>query len=507
MAYLQLNSRLTPNIDFTRRDEITFFLMDTIKCRISMEIPQNMIIFNHQYYNRICFDKHERNENTLNHRRVRQEQIEPDKMRLKDLRTGMGFNPGFAIRTLYHAHPSRDILVQFIKKRIREITKEEINAFVPDQEDQKTNTEYFMSLIRTMDISGQENNNVYTRHIRNSQRSMVSNSASPSNLKLPSEISQQSTSSASRHPAFDIRRYPPPLRDSAINLDADSNTSDSDNSDDSDDSDSLFACSTNCFNISNVNLSEGESDDSVQPIMTYTAPSNLLPNCTSTPPPPLNAFIITGQPLHEPLEIPTTIEMIQESGDNNPPPLPASNNSGIASLSRSITTTTTTPAFTPTQLPTVTQLSQDANISSVGDDVTNTVRKKLLPPLPSFLHHPGSGMCSSVLALAKADGFNNTLCHGKRTPWFASKNDSFFANDGILCRFRFTQVLQVRRKFKEAENAAKLLFEGNTHQDDPSGEQDEGNLPIYARAFFEYFIFGRKDIKSKYSKSKSDEEC
>ena len=43
--------------------------------------------------------------------------------------------------------------------------------------------------------------------------------------------------------------------------------------------------------------------------------------------------------------------------------------------------------------------------------------------------------------------------------------------------------LQVRRKFKEAENVAKLLFEVNQHQNDPSGENDEGRLPAYTRAF------------------------
>ena len=114
--------------------------MNAIKCPISMEIFQNMIIFNHQYYDRICFDRHERNKNTLNHRRARHGRIEADKMRLKDPRTGMDFNPSFAICTLYHTRPSRDILAQFIKKGILEITEEVLNAFAPNQDDQKTNT-------------------------------------------------------------------------------------------------------------------------------------------------------------------------------------------------------------------------------------------------------------------------------------------------------------------------------------------------------------------------------
>ena len=68
-------------------------------------------------------------------------------------------------------------------------------------------------------------------------------------------------------------------------------------------------------------------------------------------------------------------------------------------------------------------------------------------------------------------------------------NDLFFADGGILCTYRHTQPLQVRRKFKDAENAAKVLFEGNQHQDDRSGVNDEGSLPTFARAFFEYFTF------------------
>ena len=52
------------------------------------------------------------------------------------------------------------------------------------------------------------------------------------------------------------------------------------------------------------------------------------------------------------------------------------------------------------------------------------------------------------------------------------------------------------RKFKEAEKATKVLFEGNAHHDNPSGEKDEGNLPIYARAFFDYFQYLDKRTSS-----------
>ena len=193
MSHRHLDARLTPNIDFTRRDEITFSLLDAIKCSISMEIYKNMIIFNHQYYDHCCFDRYERIENTRNHRRVSQGEIELDKMSLKDPRTGMNFNLSYAIHTLFIARPSRANLALSVKNCIPEITKEEINAFVPDQDDQKTNTEDFINLIRTMTHSREVNSDACTRHIQNLQRSAASNSASPSNLQLPSKISQQST--------------------------------------------------------------------------------------------------------------------------------------------------------------------------------------------------------------------------------------------------------------------------------------------------------------------------
>ena len=118
MAHQHLDSRLTPNINFTRHDEITFSLMDAIKCPISMDISDNMIIFNHQYYDRHSFDCHERAKTILNQRCVRERLIEQDEIRLKDPRTGQDFNPTYAIRSLYHARPTRQILASFIMKRI-----------------------------------------------------------------------------------------------------------------------------------------------------------------------------------------------------------------------------------------------------------------------------------------------------------------------------------------------------------------------------------------------------
>ena len=163
------------------------------------------------------------------------------------------------------------------------------------------------------------------------------------------------------------------MQDPVITLEADSNTSDLNDFDDSEDSSSLCGHATNHFNSFNINLSEGERDESVQHTTTCTATSNLTPNCTNKPPPPLSPSNISSQLPHEPLEISTTLEGNQDSGDNTPTPTPVFTNSDIAPLYRSITIITTTSTPTTSQLNTVTQLSQDSTISSVGPDMTNTV--------------------------------------------------------------------------------------------------------------------------------------
>jgi len=46
----------------------------------------------------------------------------------------------------------------------------------------------------------------------------------------------------------------------------------------------------------------------------------------------------------------------------------------------------------------------------------------LLPPVPSFTTKElGHGLAHSILSLANADGFENSLVYGKRAPWFKEK--------------------------------------------------------------------------------------
>ena len=108
MAQHNLDFRLSSNIDYTHRDEITFSLLDVIKCPIALETTDNMIIFNHQFYNRETFEQHCRNETS----RV----LDHTETRLKDPRTGQNLSAGYAMFQLLYSRPSRQILKNMIMK-------------------------------------------------------------------------------------------------------------------------------------------------------------------------------------------------------------------------------------------------------------------------------------------------------------------------------------------------------------------------------------------------------
>ena len=75
------------------------------------------------------------------------------------------------------------------------------------------------------------------------------------------------------------------------------------------------------------------------------------------------------------------------------------------------------------------------------------------------------------------------MVHGKRTSWFIQMHRECFGTGGILCPYKVTSPLQVQRKFKNAETIAKALWDRRSHQNDETGENDEGELPCFVRAF------------------------
>ena len=113
-----------------------------------------------------------------------------------------------------------------------------------------------------------------------------------------------------------------------------------------------------------------------------------------------------------------------------------------------------------------------------------------LPVLPSFVQTAaGQSLAVSLLSIAKADGYENALVHRKRIIWFKDKLPQFFATGGLLAGYRLCNDVQLRRKFKEAEADAKLLYNSRSHQSDQTGIRDEGDAPLYKMAFFDYFDY------------------
>ena len=109
MALSNLNNCLFPGVDFTCRDEITFDLVDIMKCPILLESSGDMVIFNQQFYDRESFDSHRRMEQTDDERRIRRGDVD-HVSRLKDPRTGQNFNLAFVLRTLFYSRPNRLVI-------------------------------------------------------------------------------------------------------------------------------------------------------------------------------------------------------------------------------------------------------------------------------------------------------------------------------------------------------------------------------------------------------------
>lgn len=106
----------------------------------------------------------------------------------------------------------------------------------------------------------------------------------------------------------------------------------------------------------------------------------------------------------------------------------------------------------------------------------------------------GQSAIVSILSEVKSDGYENSLVYGKRGQWFIDKNDGFFNIGGILASFRKCSPLNVQRKFKLAEDDAKLLYNNSAHQPDTTGIRTEADRPLYTESFFDYFDFeGTRD--------------
>ena len=54
--------------------------------------------------------------------------------------------------------------------------------------------------------------------------------------------------------------------------------------------------------------------------------------------------------------------------------------------------------------------------------VVDTAQQRSLPTLPIFTRGPGADVVVSMLAMARSEGYGNTLVHGKKMTWFVARN-------------------------------------------------------------------------------------
>jgi len=83
------------------------------------------------------------------------------------------------------------------------------------------------------------------------------------------------------------------------------------------------------------------------------------------------------------------------------------------------------------------------------------------------------------------------LVHGKKAQWFDSRNIIFFTPDGVSCQCKVCNAINVHRTFKEVDLHARSLFERRGNQNDDTGEDDKGNMPLYMNLSFGGFSLSR----------------
>ena len=474
MSNITLNTRLTPTIDYTRRDEIIFDIMDMIKCPIYLDTTDDMIIFNHQFYDNDSFGQHRHNESQRNNSRRRSGYRRAEDYCLKDPRTGENFNFGLAIREHYIHHPSKSNVEEMLRNRLRTATDEEIADFVP-WDDERNFGAIFISYIKRRAAPRQPNKTAYNTYIASLQNTAASMRRPTPVRPRPTLPPTTRTSTAAtaaavvRHPLFG---------EPVFNVDGISSDSSSTTHHD----DVIVVEDDNNFNVNEdfINIGLPDISNNVEEPPPVEEQPPVIP-ANNTPP---SNITIAPQPILTQL---THTSVPPPSGLSSaaPSPILTSNTHIVHNMNPPPTTVNNQPLVLPTP-PT-----QEQNSTSVvANSTTETLHPSHANPiLPCFKTGRGAELTVSVLAQAKADGWCNSLAHGKRSTWFNQKIESFFAESGILCNFRITGADNVRRKFKMSETVAKASFEQRSHQNDRSGEVDEGVLPVYCSLFFEYFVF------------------
>ena len=155
--------------------------------------------------------------------------------------------------------------------------------------------------------------------------------------------------------------------------------------------------------------------------------------------------------------------------------------------------TTSTSNNTSQSASTTTANTSTANTSE--GSTTNGVRRRSALGGFVFTSNGRSGIRSAnhatgiigllQLAGAHPSGWEGTLGHNQRTPWFNENVDAFFQADGPLGVFNRVSPLVLLQHFSVAQNQARALFDCR-HSNDKSGADHE-DIPPWAQQFFRFF--------------------
>ena len=103
ISSVNLDQRLQPEFDYTRRDELINGMMDMITCPIKIESTERVEIFNNRFYDVATFNRY-CSECFWKNQRRQQSNYTTNINILKDPRTGVNFDYDFAVEHMYYQH-------------------------------------------------------------------------------------------------------------------------------------------------------------------------------------------------------------------------------------------------------------------------------------------------------------------------------------------------------------------------------------------------------------------
>ena len=382
--------------------------------------------------------------------------------RLKDPRTGHNFDYETAMKDHVVFHPDRSDFLSMIKKRLS-LGEDEATEFLPEEDSEYGELEgpegisNFAKHIRLLAAHRKDRHDSYVAHVVSLQNQ--------SRLNLPTySASIPESTTPVDPPSTNLRSNRRP----GNNIVLQPHFPSADDGSDSGDSISTPRAPEE------VDLTLDDAGDTSQNnVATITQPSD--------PTTPTESASVNVQTATQP-NLPSQTSVLPSSTNNNPvstqiPRLPTT--STVQQSSTSTSTSTSTPTLEANR----------PESDTPRNTVMSTASQRTLPPIPVWTSDDGAMLITSLLALAKSDGFENTFVTGKRTKWFQENIDGWFQTGGFLCRYRKVTHVQLMRRVTPAEKMAKELYARPEHQRDNSGNRDESTLPHFVKLFFEYFDF------------------